>query len=57
MNKLELELELDIRKNKGRGKCYQPSRRPRLITLTHWRNVLHANTHVRNREFTSKSHL
>ena len=24
----------DIRNNQGRGKCYQPSRRPRLITLT-----------------------
>ena len=24
----------DIRNNQGRGKCYQPTRRPRLITLT-----------------------
>ena len=24
----------DIRNNLGRGKCYQPNRRPRLITLT-----------------------
>ena len=24
----------DIRNNQGRGKCYQPSRMPRLITLT-----------------------
>ena len=24
----------DIRNNEGQGKCYQPSRTPRLITLT-----------------------
>ena len=24
----------DIRNNQGRDKCYQPSRRPRLITLS-----------------------
>ena len=28
------EVFCDIRNNQGRGKCYQPSRRPRLITLT-----------------------
>ena len=24
----------DIRNNQGRGECYQPSRKPKLITLT-----------------------
>ena len=28
------EVFCDIRNNQGRGKCYQPTRRPRLITLT-----------------------
>ena len=31
------EVFCDIRNNQGRGKCYQPTRRPRLITLTEQR--------------------